>query len=134
MSKKSNVIPPLPLEVKAGIGRSLKSLRVFMEEKGYKTAVGIDSGLPQKTGLKVKVLNVMLIISYDLLSLPIHMISELHRLIEDVSQQSKSVSCLFEIVLFTPPANTGYVHPQKSRDFTSTLKFMPKGVHHLRIA
>ncbi|MEW6368467.1 MAG: DUF4143 domain-containing protein [Acidobacteriota bacterium] len=75
----------IPLEVRAGTSGSLKSTQVFLAEKGRDFAVRFNTDMPSigtfttavggKGGVRK--------ISYTLLSLPLYMTSQLHRLLDE---------------------------------------------------
>ena len=71
----------IPVEIKAGKTGSLKSLHVFVAEKGSDLAVRFNSDLPSKTRLhpSIKTENKA---QFTLLSLPLYMIGETDRLID----------------------------------------------------
>ncbi len=71
----------VPIEVKAGEAGALKSLHQFMNIKKLPLAARVYSGLPLKTGIKVK-LHDRTEVSYELRSLPFYLLSELHRLLD----------------------------------------------------
>ena len=68
----------VPIEVKAGKTGSLKSLHVFMAEKGKQVALRVNTGLPStvRVDTTVKVNNKHRKVNYRLLSLPLYLINE----------------------------------------------------------
>ncbi len=73
----------IPIEVKAGSAGSLKSLHLFMGLKEYSLAVRINSNTPSVS--KIDVVNSLKNpVTYTLLSIPMYMISRLHKLIDMV--------------------------------------------------
>ena len=73
----------IPIEVKAGSTGSLKSLHLFMSLKALSLAVRINSDLPSTTQVKVKDYAGKPV-DYNLLSLPFYLLSQLHRLIDEI--------------------------------------------------
>lgn len=73
----------IPIEVKAGKTGKLKSLHVFMGLKKYKKAVRINSDIPTVTDIDVKDYQGNPV-QYKLLSLPFYMLSEVHRLLDEI--------------------------------------------------
>ncbi len=73
----------IPIEVKAGSTGSLKSLHLFMSLKALSLAVRINSDLPSTTQVKVKD-HAGKPVDYNLLSLPFYLLSQLHRLIDEI--------------------------------------------------
>lgn len=71
----------IPIEVKSGTTGSLKSLHQFMELKNYTLAVRVNADLPSITAVKV-VGGLGKQISYELRSIPLYLVSELHRLLD----------------------------------------------------
>jgi predicted AAA+ superfamily ATPase len=63
----------IPIEVKAGKAGTLKSMNLFMEEKNLDFGVRFSSNLPEK---------IMTSSNKKILSLPLYLVMELHRLIE----------------------------------------------------
>jgi predicted AAA+ superfamily ATPase len=74
----------IPIEVKAGSTGSLKSLHVFMGVKNLSTAIRINSDLPSKTTVKVKN-SLSQLVEYNLLSIPVYLTGQIHRLLETLS-------------------------------------------------
>jgi predicted AAA+ superfamily ATPase len=74
----------VPIEIKSGKTGSLKSLHVFVSEKGSKVAVRFNSDLPSKASLfpSVKTENR---VPFELISLPLYLIGETARLIDQSS-------------------------------------------------
>jgi hypothetical protein len=70
----------IPIEVKAGSTGSLKSLHWFMEQKELPLALRINSDKPSTVQVNVKGSSGKNV-SYQLLSIPFYLISEIHRLI-----------------------------------------------------
>jgi uncharacterized protein len=69
----------IPIEVKAGTAGGLKSLHLFMGLKEYSFAVRINSDTPSLG--KIEVVNSLgLQVTYTLLSIPVYLISRLHKL------------------------------------------------------
>ncbi|MCH1429127.1 MAG: AAA family ATPase [Chlamydiales bacterium] len=75
----------IPLEVKAGKTGTLKSLHQFMELKGRKIAVRINSDYPSCTQAKIKTASSSYI-KYSFLSLPFYLLGQLHRLIDSAQK------------------------------------------------
>ena len=71
----------IPIEVKAGSTGTLKSLHIFMEAKGLKTAVRINSDHSSVTNVKTK-MHSGKIIEYKLISIPMYLIEQINRLME----------------------------------------------------
>jgi hypothetical protein len=71
----------IPVEVKAGSSGSLRSLHFFMQQKKRTKAVRFSSGLPQITQVRVKDAQKQEIV-YQLRSIPMYLLSELHRLLD----------------------------------------------------
>lgn len=72
----------IPIEVKAGATGSLKSLHQFMQRKGLSLAVRFNSQPPSITPVAVKD-HTGALIEYTLLSLPLYLTGQIHRLIDD---------------------------------------------------
>jgi predicted AAA+ superfamily ATPase len=72
----------IPVEVKAGSTGTLKSLHLYMAIKKYKTAVRINSDLPSRTEVNVRI-SADQAVNYTLTSIPFYLMSELHRLIDE---------------------------------------------------
>lgn len=72
----------VPIEIKAGATGTLKSLHQFMQSKDLKFAVRFNSELPSITPISVKN-HTGAIIEYTLLSLPLYLTGQIHRLIND---------------------------------------------------
>lgn len=70
----------IPIEVKAGLTGSLKSLHLFMGMKRYSTAVRINSDIPSKVEVDVKDYAGKQV-RYMLLSIPFYLMGQLHRLL-----------------------------------------------------
>ncbi len=68
----------VPIEVKAGKTGTLKSLHIFMAEKGKQIALRVNTGLPStvRVDTTVKVNNKYQKVNYRLLSLPLYLINE----------------------------------------------------------
>lgn len=68
----------VPIEVKAGKTGTLKSLHLFMAEKGKQIALRVNTGLPSTVLVEttVKVNNKYEKVNYRLLSLPLYLINE----------------------------------------------------------
>jgi predicted AAA+ superfamily ATPase len=79
----------VPLEVKAGSTGTLKSLHQFMNRKGKKLAVRINSDYPTLTPVQVKT-SESFAVEYTLLSVPFYLLGQLHRLIETMNLSSNS--------------------------------------------
>lgn len=75
---KNNVIP---IEVKSGKTGSMKSLHIFMQQKNYQKAVRIYAGFPGVTDVSVTTQHKEKA-SYELLSLPFYLVSQLTRLLD----------------------------------------------------
>lgn len=71
----------IPVEVKAGSSGKLKSLHLFMNLKKLPIAVRFFSGSPQIQDVVIKEAQGNTI-NYQLRSMPLYMVSELHRLLE----------------------------------------------------
>ncbi|NDD59413.1 MAG: ATP-binding protein [Chlamydiae bacterium] len=71
----------IPIEVKAGVGGSLKSLHQFMKEKKYTIAVRVNSDVPSLAFIEVKDELQESSISYQLMSIPFYLIEQLPRLL-----------------------------------------------------
>ena len=76
----------IPIEVKSGNAGTLKSLHVFMNEKQLSTAVRINSDTLSLTKVDVKIHQEQQV-KYNLLSIPFYMISQIHRLLESLSDE-----------------------------------------------
>lgn len=72
----------IPIEIKSGEKGRLKSLHLFMAEKGFKAAVRINMNLPEFKAISVKTQTGEQA-DYWLLSLPLYMTEEVHRLLEN---------------------------------------------------
>jgi predicted AAA+ superfamily ATPase len=70
----------LPLEVKAGSTGSLKSLHYFMNKKGLKTALRVNSEPPSQFEVKTVDFSGHPV-QYTLLSLPFYLLGQIHRLL-----------------------------------------------------
>ncbi|MBS0634198.1 MAG: ATP-binding protein [Verrucomicrobia bacterium] len=80
LQHKSQVIP---IEVKAGTAGGLKSLHLFMGIKEYPIAIRINSDTPSLG--KIDVVNSLGVrVTYTLLSCPMYLISQLHRLLNEL--------------------------------------------------
>lgn len=75
----------VPLEVKAGSSGTLKSLHRFMEIKGKKLAVRINSDYPSFGPVRIKT-NQGTYVEYSLLSIPFYLIGQLQRLLDEVTE------------------------------------------------
>jgi len=71
----------IPVEVKAGTPRTLKSLHQFVKEKKKTTAIRVNSGIPTRCPIQIKD-SLGSSIEYTLLSLPFYLLGQLHRLIK----------------------------------------------------
>lgn len=69
----------IPVEVKAGKTGVLKSLQVFVKEKGLDFGVRFNAGLPSIHDAKFSLPGA--VGTYTLLSLPLYMVEELPRII-----------------------------------------------------
>ncbi len=74
----------VPAEIKSGTTGSLKSLHVFASLKNTGTALRFNTALPSISTVKAEIPG-MEKHTYSLLSLPLYMVSEAHRLIEECS-------------------------------------------------
>ncbi|MCZ6673050.1 MAG: AAA family ATPase [Verrucomicrobia bacterium] len=74
----------VPIEIKSGKTGTLKSLHVFVSEKGSKVAVRFNSDLPSNISLLPSV-NVETRVPFNLISLPLYLIGEVGRLIDQSS-------------------------------------------------
>jgi uncharacterized protein len=76
-----------PVEVKAGKTGTLRSMHIFLYEKKLKTGIRFNTDLPSvgKFTTKVRSGNKSGDITYKLLSLPLYLISQLPRLLDDES-------------------------------------------------
>ncbi|MDX2414125.1 MAG: AAA family ATPase [Bacteroidales bacterium] len=74
---------PLPIEVKAGKSGTLKSLQVYMFEKKLELAVRFNTDQPTKTNIdtSVRVGTEMCKVRFNLVSLPLYLVSEYSRII-----------------------------------------------------
>lgn len=73
----------IPIEVKAGVTGTLKSLHYFMGIKGYDIAVRINSDCPSVTKVEIKD-TLGNPVRYTLLSIPFYLIGQIHRLIDSI--------------------------------------------------
>jgi len=73
----------IPIEVKAGNTGTLRSLHLFMELKTYHQAVRINADLPSLTTVQTKLHNGQEV-HYELLSIPLYLTEQLHRLLNSV--------------------------------------------------
>lgn len=73
----------IPIEVKAGKTGTLKSLHQFMEIKGRKVAVRVNSDYPSYGLTRVKTSSSSFV-EYTFVSLPFYLIGQLHRLIDSL--------------------------------------------------
>jgi len=71
----------IPIEVKAGTAGSLKSLQLFLKEKNRSFGVRFNSGLPSVMEASTSLPGGKNI-PFRLLSLPLYMVGEIHRLLE----------------------------------------------------
>jgi len=80
ISNKGKIIS---IEVKSGSTGSLRSLHQFMHEKNKSLAIRINSELPSKTKLEIKLAqqDKTTTVKYDLISLPLYLVSEIPRLL-----------------------------------------------------
>lgn len=76
----------VPVEVKAGKAGTLKSLHEFMQRKGKKLAVRVNSDFPSLGSVQVKIPGDSTLV-YTLLSLPFYLLGQIHRLIEVAENQ-----------------------------------------------
>ena len=76
----NNII--IPIEVKSGKTGTLKSLHLFMHEKQLNKAVRINSDITSTT--IVKTIQNQKEIEYNLLSIPMYLVGQLHRLLEQL--------------------------------------------------
>ncbi len=74
----------MPVEVKAGSSGSLKSLHHFMHLKKLSRAVRINSGLPLLSDINVQDTQGNPV-KYKLLSIPLYLTGELHRLLQETA-------------------------------------------------
>lgn len=70
----------IPIEVKAGSTGSLKSLHFFMKQKEFTRAVRVNSDFPSKCDVNFKD-HEGNPVNYTLLSMPIYLLGQLHRLL-----------------------------------------------------
>ena len=75
----------IPVEVKAGKSGTLKSLHQFALQKKAGLAIRFDVNLPsvQRISTSVNVKNGSVPITFTLISLPLYMVEEVHRLVEE---------------------------------------------------
>jgi hypothetical protein len=73
----------IPVEVKAGASGSLKSLQVFLAEKGSPVALRFNSMPPSLTELNVKISSAS-VHPYQFLSLPHYLVCQAKRLLKEV--------------------------------------------------
>lgn len=80
----------LPVEVKAGKGGTLKSLHVFMAEKGLNTALRFNIDLPSLTRVETSINTVgnMRKAVFNLVSLPLYLVLEGGRIAKTIYQPS----------------------------------------------
>lgn len=73
----------IPVEVKAGKTGTLKSLHVFVTEKGIKKAIRFNTDTPSVTEVKtsIKIAKGIKDVEYKLISLPLYLAAEMHRFI-----------------------------------------------------
>lgn len=71
----------VPIEVKAGSTGTLKSLHVFMSEKGLKTAIRLNSDQASVMQVKTKV-PYGKVVEYKLISIPIYLVEQISRLLK----------------------------------------------------
>ncbi len=78
----------VPVEVKAGKTGTLKSLHVFMAEKHLATALRFNTDLPSlaRVSTSVKTGGRVRNVDFDLISLPLYLVLESRRLVEDVEK------------------------------------------------
>jgi uncharacterized protein len=76
----------IPVEVKAGKSGTLKSLQQFVSKKKADLCVRFDLNPPdiQKVTHSVRAGNINIPVSYTLLSLPLYMVEELYRILEEL--------------------------------------------------
>jgi len=74
----------VPIEVKAGATGSMKSLHLFMAERGLPLAIRINADSPSLTTVDAR-LTTGPTTRYKLLSLPFYLAGQIHRLIEDTN-------------------------------------------------
>jgi predicted AAA+ superfamily ATPase len=72
----------IPIEVKSGSTGSLKSLHVFMAQKKLERAIRINADLPSIVTVDMQT-PTRQTAHYQLLSLPLYMVGQLHRLLND---------------------------------------------------
>lgn len=71
----------VPVEVKAGTTGTLRSLHYFMGLRNLSTAIRINSDYPSITPVNVMTQSGEQV-SYQLLSIPFYLVSEMHRLLD----------------------------------------------------
>lgn len=71
----------LPIEVKAGTKGAMQSLHLYMGLKKLPTAVRLSTEMPAKMSIHTKTA-LGDIAKYELVCLPIYMIGQLHRLLQ----------------------------------------------------
>jgi predicted AAA+ superfamily ATPase len=71
----------IPVEVKAGKTGTLRSLHTFAALKGTKLAVRFNADRPSLTEIETEISNIG-IARYLLISLPLYMVEQTHRLLE----------------------------------------------------
>lgn len=74
----------IPIEVKAGVTGSLKSLREFVKEKKSSLAVRVNSDKPSIVISQIR--DQATDLQYKLLSLPFYLLGQVHRLINKTNQ------------------------------------------------
>ncbi|MEA1878493.1 MAG: AAA family ATPase [Bacteroidota bacterium] len=74
---------PIPIEVKAGKTGTLKSLQIYMYEKKLETAIRFNSAQPTKTKIStsIRIGTEKPQVNFDLVSLPMYLVSEYPRII-----------------------------------------------------
>lgn len=73
----------IPIEVKAGSTGSLKSLHLFMGQKGFSNALRVNSDFPSAVQVETKNKQSMSI-QYKLISLPFYLVGQTHRLLNNL--------------------------------------------------
>lgn len=70
----------VPIEVKAGTTGTLKSLHVFMAERGFKKALRINGDKSSVTHVNSRIAGMESTSGYELISLPFYLTEEVARL------------------------------------------------------
>lgn len=75
----------IPIEVKSGKSGTLKFLQIYISEKKKKTGIRFNINLPSITNVntQVKLNNKMRKINFKLISLPLYLVAEYKRLVEN---------------------------------------------------